>query len=255
MTRRLENKVAIVTGAAGGMGQAAARAFARHGARVTLVDVNAEAGQQAAAEIVAEGGEALFIRADVSRAAQVAALVEQTVARFGALDVLFANAAIQLHGRDAVAHELDESIWDQTLNVNLKGVWLCAKYAIAAMLPRGRGSIILAGSPTGQYGLAPNYTAYSASKGGVMALTRVMAVDYGKAGIRVNALVPGPMETPLTADLFADPDIRRRLEAATMLGRLGQADDISGLAVFLGSDESAYCTGGYYMADGGITGM
>lgn len=253
---RLADKVSLVTGAALGMGRAVAHAFAAEGSSVVLADLNEEAGYQTLKDIESAGGKALFVRADVSKAADAGAMVQQALERFGKLDVLFANAAVQLHKQDAKAHELGEEIWDRTVAINLKGVWLSCKYAIAAMLEEGRGqkSIILAGSPTGLTG-APGYTAYSASKGGIAALTRTIAADYGREGIRVNAVVPGPMETPLTAELFADPKVRGSLEAQTILGRIGRAEEITGLAVFLASDESAYCTGGLYMADGGITAL
>ena len=239
-----------------GMGQAVAMAFAREGSRVVLVDVNDQAGKQTAREITQAGGQALYVHADVSQATQVEAAVQKTLEHFGSLEVIFANVAVQLHGQDAPAHLLPEEVWDKTIAINLKGIWLTCKYGIAAMLEsKGTGkSILLAGSPTGLTG-APNYTAYSASKGGVIALTRTIAADYGKQGIRVNAIVPGPMETPLTAPLFADTQFRQQLEQATILGRLGQADEINGLAIFLSSDEATYCTGGIYMADGGITAL
>lgn len=238
-----------------GMGQATALAFAEQGAKVVIADINDAAGKQAVQDITQAGGQALFVHTDVSKALEVEGLVQQTLNQFGRLDILFANAAVQLHGQDAKAHLLSEEIWDKTMAINLKGIWLSAKYAIAAMLEQGQGSLILAGSPTGLTGGGAGYTAYSASKGGIIALTRVMAADYGKSGIRVNCIVPGPMETPLTAELFADPMVRSQLEAATMLGRLGKAEEIGGLAVFLASDEAAYCTGGIYMADGGITAL
>mgnify|MGYP001770970121 CR=1 FL=1 len=253
---RLLGKVGLVTGAALGMGREVALAFAREGSAVVLADINEEAGKQTTKDIENAGGKALFVRTDVSRSSEVESVVKQTLEHFGKLDILFANAAVQLHGQDAKAHELDEEIWERTIAINLKGVWLSCKYAIAAMLADGGGqkSVILACSPTGLTG-APGYTAYSASKGGIAALTRTIAADYGRQGIRVNAVVPGPMETPLTAELFADPKVRGSLEAATILGRIGRADEITGLAVFLASDEATYCTGGLYMADGGITAL
>ena len=180
---RLTDKVSLVTGAALGMGRSVALAFAREGSSVVLADVNQEAGRQTLEDIESAGGEALFVRADVSKSADVESVVRQAVEHFGKLDVLFANAAVQLHGQDAKAHELSEEIWDRTVAINLKGVWLSCKYAIGAMLDgsREQKSIILAGSPTGLTG-APGYTAYSATKGGIAALTRTIAADYGRAG-------------------------------------------------------------------------
>ncbi len=250
---RLKNKVAIVTGGGAGMGRAVAAAYAREGASVAVVDINAADAQTVAESIRVAGGDVLALRADISQSAEVETMVAATVAEFGGVDVLYSNAAVQLHGQDARAHELSEEIWDRTLNINLRGVWLCAKYAIPAMLARGGGSIINVASPTGLFGLAPEYTAYSSSKGGVFALTRVMAVDYARDHIRVNALVPGATETPLTQELFADAETRNGLINSTPLGRLGRAEDVVGMAIFLASDEAAFCTGGYYTVDGGLT--
>jgi NAD(P)-dependent dehydrogenase (short-subunit alcohol dehydrogenase family) len=220
-----------------------------------VADVDRAAGEAAVRDIGEAGGEALFVRADVSQANEVCALMGTAVDRYGGLDVLYSNAAVQLHELDTIAHELDEAVWDRIMAVNLRGVWLCAKYAIPHMLARGGGSIIHAASPTGLTGCARDSTAYSASKGGVVALTRTLAAAYGSRNIRVNAIVPGPMETPLIASLIADEALRGKIEANTMLGRLGQADEIGGLLVFLASDEASYCTGGLYMADGGATAL
>jgi NAD(P)-dependent dehydrogenase (short-subunit alcohol dehydrogenase family) len=251
---RLHNKVAIVTGGGMGMGQAAALRLAQEGAQVVIADVNEQAGHASVAEIKAAGSEALFVNADVSKANQVEQLVAEAVRQFGKLDILFNNAAIQLHGIDKRAHELDEEIWDKIQSVNLKGVWLCSKYAIIQFLKQGSGgSIINNASPTGLLGVAPNDTAYSTSKGGVYGLTRVMAAGYAKDKIRVNAIVPGPMETPLVAPLMADPATKAFLDGLTPLGRMGKAHEIAGLVAFLASDDASYCTGGIYMADGGQT--
>jgi meso-butanediol dehydrogenase / (S,S)-butanediol dehydrogenase / diacetyl reductase len=249
---RLENKVAIITGAGKGIGEAAVAAFCREGAAVVAVDIDAEAGNAVVDRARSLGGQALFVQANVALAGDCSAMVETAVGRYGGLDVLYANAAVQLHGHDVRAHELSEDTWDRTFAVNAKGVWLCTKYAIPAMLTRGGGSIIIAGSPTGLKA-APPYTAYSATKGAVTALTRTMAAEYGADGIRVNAVVPGATDTPLNRDIFAIPKIRDHLIAQTPMGRLGQAEDVVGVLVFLASDDSRFCTGGLYMADGGIS--
>jgi NAD(P)-dependent dehydrogenase (short-subunit alcohol dehydrogenase family) len=250
---QLEGKVALVTGAGMGMGLAVAQRFAREGASVVIADYNAEAGDTTAREINDAGGRAHFVHADVSKAGDCAAMVAGATERFGKLDVCYANAAVQMIGKDARAHELNEDVWDRTLAINLKGAWLTSKYAIAEMLKTGGGSLILAGSPTGISGAGAGFTAYASSKGGLHALMRVMAADYARAGIRVNVVIPGPMRTPLTQRLFEDPNVVNPLAQRVMLGHIGEADDVAGLLVFLASDESSYCTGGFYMADGGFT--
>ena len=250
---RLQNKVAIVKGGGAGMGLAVAKAYAREGAKVVIAEIKPSDGEAAVNAIRAAGGEAIFARTDVAKASDVEAMVAQAVQHFGGVDVLYSNAAIQLVGKDARAHELSEEIWDRTYSVNIRGVWLCAKYVIPSMLHRGGGSIINVASPTGLVGCAPGYTAYSSSKGAVYGLTRVMAADYARDKIRVNAVVPGATETPLTKEIFADDATREGLIKSTPLGRLGQPEDVVGLAIFLAADESAYCTGGTYMVDGGLT--
>lgn len=250
---RLKDKVAIVTGAGAGMGGAVAIAYAREGAKVVVVDVNGEPATATVQRIREGGGEASFIYTDISDASQVEAMVAGTVERYGGVDVLYNNAGVQFMRADARAHELDEAIWDRTHAVNVKGAWLCCKYVIPAMLERGGGSIILVGSPTGYLGCAPGYTAYSSSKGGVIGLTRIMAVDYAKDSIRVNSLFPATTETPMIAGALEIAENRKQLAAAIPMGRIGQPEDVTGLAIFLASDESHFCTGGMYMADGGMT--
>jgi NAD(P)-dependent dehydrogenase (short-subunit alcohol dehydrogenase family) len=250
---RLQHKVAIVSGGGVGMGRAIATRFAHEGARVVIAEINREHGAATEQAIRAAGGKALFVPTDVVQAASVAAMVEAAVAQFGGVDVLVANAAVQLHGKDARAHELPEDVWDTTFAVNAKGVWLCARYAIPALLARGGGAIVNIGSPTGLVGCAPGYTAYSASKAAVMGITRVMAADYARDKIRVNAIVPGTTDTPLVAELLADPATKAGLDNNNLLGRIGQPAEVAALAVFLASDEASYCTGGYYMCDGGLT--
>jgi len=249
---RLKDKVAIVTGAGAGMGGAVAIAYAREGAKVVVVDVNEELATANVQRIHEEGGEAIFIRTDITDAEAVAVMVAQTVKRFGKVDVLYNNAGVQFMKADMRAHELSEEIWDRTHAVNLKGAWLCSKYVIPAMLEGGGGSIILVASPTGFLGVAPGYTAYSSSKGGIIGLTRVMAVDYAKDNIRVNALFPATTETPMIAEALT-PEKRKERASIIPMGRIGQPEDVVGLAIFLASDESSFCTGGMYMADGGMT--
>jgi NAD(P)-dependent dehydrogenase (short-subunit alcohol dehydrogenase family) len=247
---RLTGKVAVITGAGSGIGQAAARAFAAEGATVGLLDRDAGAVEALAGEL----GEAAFaLAADVTEEVSVAGAFAEVQRRCHRLDVLYNCAAIQLHGRDGRAHELEAAVWLQTLAVNLTGVFLCCKYGVRLMLAGGRGgSIINCGSPTAVTGCGAGYDAYSASKGGVMALTRAMAVDYAREGIRVNNVVPGTTQTPLIASLLADPQRAAELRAGAPLGRLGTPEDLAGLAVFLASDESRYATGATFTVDGGL---
>ncbi|NOZ71811.1 MAG: glucose 1-dehydrogenase [Chloroflexi bacterium] len=250
---RLSQKVAIVTGAGAGMGGAVAVAYAREGAKIVVVDVNEELGKATVAKIQQAGGEAIFVYTDISEAEQVKSMVSRAVERYGRIDILYNNAGVQFFKGDARAHELSEEIWERTHAVNLKGAWLCAKYIIPVMMKQGGGAIILVASPTGFRGCAPGSTAYSSSKAGIIGLTRIMAVDYAQEHIRVNALFPATTETPLIAEALANPEKRKRAMAAIPMGRIGQPEDVVGLAIFLASDEAAFCTGGFYMADGGMT--
>ncbi len=247
---RLRHKVAIVTGAGSGIGRAIALGFAQEGARVAAADVNLAAAQATAAASP-QPGAILPLGVDVSDPEQVRAMVMATVEAFGALHVLVNNAAIQLHGRDGRCHEVDEAVWDQTHAVNLRGPFLCIKYALPELIRAGGGSIINVASPTAFGSKGAGYTAYATSKGGLVTLTRVVAADYGSAGVRVNAIVPGATETPLIASLLQDEAIRQRLAALGPLGRLGRPDDYVPLAVYLASDESAFATGAHFFVDGG----
>jgi len=250
---RLSGKVAIVTGAAVGLGAAVAARFAREEAKVVVADINEGEGSALADRLRSEGLDSTFVRVDISEESSVRSLVEEVLARYGRIDVLYNNAAILLAGRDLPADEITMETWDRVIAVNLRGPFLCAKYTLPSMLRQKAGSIINLASRTGLFGCAPNLTAYSTSKAGVIGLTRVMAAGYASANIRVNAIVPGTMDTPMNRYLFEDASARERYRSAIPLGRLGTGDDISGLALFLASDESAYCTGGVFMCDGGTT--
>ncbi len=249
---KLEGKVAIVTGSAVGIGRSIAERFCREGAAVVLNDVNREAGDETAKSFESAGGNCHFVHADVSDEDAVRRLAGEVLRRYGRIDILCNNAAILLSGEEARAHELSRETWDRTLAVNLTGYWLCSKYVIPAMLERRSGSIIHVASPTGLLGF-PKLTAYSTSKGGVFALMRAMAADYGRDGIRVNAIVPGTIDTPMNAATLSNPENRSRFAALAPLGRLGSPEDLAGIALFLASDDSAYCTGGVFTVDGGLT--
>lgn len=250
---RLSGKVAVVTGSALGLGRAVATRFAHEGAAVVVADTNVEAGRLVAEEIRKDGGCGIFVRTDIAQESDVIALLESASAEFKKIDVLYNNAAILLGDRDTRPHELSLEAWDQTMSVNLRGTFLCAKHAIPFMLKQGGGSIINVGSPTGIIGCAPNLTAYSSSKAGIHGLSRVMAASYARDRIRVNTVIPGTMDTPMNDYLLVSDNKREEYREAVPMGRLGVAADIEGLAVFLASDESSYCTGGFYMCDGGLT--
>jgi NAD(P)-dependent dehydrogenase (short-subunit alcohol dehydrogenase family) len=250
---RLSGKVTIVTGASVGLGRAVAARFAREGASVVAADVNETDGQALVAELKSEGLEAMFVPTDVSQECQVKALFEAALSRYGGLHVLYSNAAVLLPDQDLPVHEISLETWDYVMNVNLRGAFLCAKHAASSMLQNGGGSVIFLGSPTGLVGCAPALTAYSTSKAGVMGLTRVMAAAYARNHIRVNSIVPGTMDTPMNAYILADSTVREKYRDAVPVGRLGTPADIEGIALFLASDESSYCTGGLYMCDGGLT--
>ena len=248
---RLEGKVAVVTGAASGIGQGAARAFAREGAIVGLLDRNAEALQATVDEI---GGAAFPLVTDVTDEESVAAAFDDVRHRHGRLDVLYTCAAVQLIGEDAPVHELDIDVWQRTHDVNLRGVYLTCKHGVQLMMESGDGgSVINTGSPTGLTMCGAGWHAYSSSKAGVMALTRIMAADYAAYGIRVNGIVPGTIETTLTKPLIDDPETNARLVALHPIGRIGTPEDIAGIAVFLASDESKFATGSHFHVDGGIS--
>jgi len=247
---RLAGKVAVVTGAGSGIGRATAAAFVAEGASVGLLDRNAAAVGALAQEL---GETAYPLATDVTAEASVAAAFAEVRRRHGRLDVLATYAAVQLIGEDGPAHDLALDVWQRTLAVNLTGVFLCCKHGLRLMLESGDGgSVINCGSPTGETMCGAGFTAYSSSKAGVMSLTRILAADYAKHKIRVNGIVPGTIETPLTAALTADPAARAALVAGHPIGRLGTPEDLSGIAVYLASDESRFATGAHFHVDGGI---
>jgi len=249
---RLEHKVALITGAASGMGRTAANLFAAEGAKVVIADVSERAGREATEKIRAAGGQAAFIRTDVTKAADMEALVRFAVQTFGGLHVLYNNAGV-FHAEDGGTVETAEAVWDRVVDVNLKGVWLGCKFGIPEMLRSGGGSIINVASFVALVGAATPQIAYTASKGGVLSMTREIAVEYGRRGIRANALCPGPIETPMLAELLSDPQRRARRLVHIPIGRFGQAEEVARAALWLASDESSLMTGAALVVDGGIT--
>jgi NAD(P)-dependent dehydrogenase (short-subunit alcohol dehydrogenase family) len=249
---RLDGKVALITGGASGMGMVAARLFAAEGAKVVLTDVADDAGKDVAEAIRADGLEAAYVHADVASEDDAREMVATAVDTFGGLHVLYNNAGVML-ADDGSVHSTDGSIWDTTLAVNVKGVAYGCKYGIPAMIGSGGGSIVNVASFVAWMGAATSQTAYTASKGAVLAMTREIAVEYARKGIRCNALCPGPIDTPLLAELLSDPARRQRRFVHIPLGRLGRAEELAKAALFLASDDSSYMTGASLIVDGGIT--
>jgi len=249
---RLANKVALVTGAGSGIGRESALLFAKEGAKVVAVDINDVSGLETVSLVQAAGGEAAFFHADVSSPQDAQAMIAFAEETYGVLNVLFNNAGI-FHPEDGSVLDTPEDIWDRVIDVNMKGVFLGCKYGIPALLRAGGGSIINTASFVALLGAAVSQIAYTASKGGVLSLTREIAVEFARKNIRANALCPGPVETPLLAELLADPARRQRRLVHIPMGRFGQAKDMAYAALFLASDESAYVTGTSFVVDGGIT--
>jgi len=242
---RLPNKVAIITGASGGMGRATAYLFAKEGAKVVVVDVVDAGGKETVANIKANGGEAIFVHTDVSSAADMQNLVKETVKKYGRIDILFNNAGIA--GQRSKVEDVDESLWDKTIDINLKGVFLGAKYVVPVMRKTGGGAIISTGSMSG---IRPRGldSAYAASKGGVNILTRELALELGPE-IRVNCINPGPIFTNMTAGNFT-PQLQADIQQLP-LKHGGKPEDIAYAALFLASDESSFITGSIINVDGG----
>jgi NAD(P)-dependent dehydrogenase (short-subunit alcohol dehydrogenase family) len=249
---RLDGKVALITGAAGGIGRVAAELFAREGARVVIADVVEMEGKAVVDAISEAGGHAAYVRADVSDPEQAAAMVRFALDTFDGLHVLYNNAGI-LPPDDAGTLETPDSTWDRVMAVNLKGVWLGCKYGIPALIDSGGGTIVNVSSLVALMGSAVPQIAYTASKGGVLAMTRELAVEHARRGIRANVLCPGPIDTPLMAQLMADPEWAARRLVHIPMGRPGQAEEIARAALFLACDDSSFMTGATLVVDGGIT--
>lgn len=241
---RLQDKVAIVTGGASGIGEFTVREMLKQGAKVVIADFDDAGGQKLADEL---GEGVSFIHVDVSNEEQVEAMVKHSVDTFGKVDILFNNAGI---GSTGSTHELSLEDWNKTISVNLSGVFLCAKYALIEMVKQGSGSIVNCASILGHVGQAAT-ASYSAAKGGVVNMTRALSVEYASQGIRVNAVCPGYINTPLLDQL--DEATRKHLVSLHPLGRLGESQEVANAVVFLASDEASFVTGANLLVDGGYT--
>ncbi len=249
---RLQDKVALITGAGSGIGRETATLFATEGASVVVVDINDATGQETVSMIETAGGKASYVHADVSKTADAEKMIYGAEETFGKLNVLFNNAGIS-HFNDDDAVNTDEAVWDLTMNINLKGVFLGCKYGIPALRRAGGGSIINTASFVAILGAATPQLAYTASKGGVLSMTRELAVIHARENIRVNALCPGPLRTELLMKYLDTEAKRQRRLVHIPMGRFGEAKEIAQAVLFLASDESSFVTGATFMVDGGIT--
>ena len=249
---RLKDKTALITGAGSGIGYQTALRFSNEGASIVAVDIDEAAGRQCVADIQASGGSATYVRADVSLAADCEKMIAAAEAAYGKLDVLFNNAGIS-HAEDDDAINTTEAVWEQTMAVNVKGVFLGCKFGIPALRRAGGGSVINTASFVALLGAATPQLAYTASKGAVLAMTRELAVIHAQENIRVNALCPGPLRTELLMKYLNTDEKKSRRLVHIPMGRFGEAAEIANAVLFLASDESSFVTGSAFMVDGGIT--
>ncbi len=249
---RLAEKVALITGAGSGIGRETTLLFAQEGAAIVVVDVNDEGGAETVARVEAAGGRATYVHADIAKAVDCANMVQVAEATYGKLNVLFNNAGIMRHDDDDAVNT-EESVWDITMAINLKGVYLGCKYGIPALRRTGGGSIINTASFVALVGAATPQLAYTASKGGVLAMTRELAVVHARENIRVNALCPGPLRTELLMSYLNTEEKKQRRLVHVPMGRFGEAKEMAYAALYLASDESSYVTGTDFSVDGGLT--
>ena len=249
MTLKLEGKVALITGGSSGIGRTTALVFAREGAKVIIADVLIESGKETVQKIKSEGGEATFIKTDVSRAVEIMAMIDSTVATYGRLDCAFNNAGIE--GTIATTADCTEENWDRVIGINLKGVWLCMKYEIPEMLKQGGGSIVNTASFLGLVGIQ-GVSAYCTSKGGVIQLTKTAALEYATKGIRINAVCPGVIRTPMLERVTSiKPEFEAIFASREPVGRIGTPEEVAEAVVWLCSDAASFVTGHSMVVDGG----
>jgi NAD(P)-dependent dehydrogenase (short-subunit alcohol dehydrogenase family) len=251
---KLKDKVAIITGAGRGMGRAAALLFAKEGASIVIAEIDEDTGRKTKSDIVKAGGKAIFIKTDVSKSEDVKNLVGKTIKEFGKLHIVYNNAAVFWFGKDGYITDIDEATWDRVLDINLKGTYLCCKYAIPEIIKSGGGSIINTSSSAGLIGI-PKCDAYTATKGAVIALTRSMGVEYAPKNIRVNCIAPVAIQTEMVKESnLIDPEFdENKFLQSTPIRRWGKPEEIAKVALFLASDDSSYLVGSVVVADGGIT--
>ena len=250
---RLQDKVAIITGGGSGMGRTASLIFAGHGAKVVVAEFSEAAGAETVELVRAAGGEATFVKADVSNEADAKAMVDHAVSTYGRLDCLYNNAGIMPEADHSVT-DTEVAVWDQVMAVNVRGIFLGCKYAIPHMTEQGSGSIINIASFVALVGCSVPQDAYTASKGALLALTRSLAVQFGPNGIRTNAICPGPIETPMLMDWLLKDEAAKQLRLArNPTGRFGKPEEIVNMAVYLASDESRFTNGAQLVVDGGIS--
>jgi len=246
---RLKDKVALVTGGASGIGRATAELFAREGARVAVADYDRDGGSETARAIQSAGGQAFFSQVDVSDSAQVTRVVAETIRAYERIDILFNGAGILYYG---TVLETDEQAWNRVLSINLTGTYLCCRAVLPHMIRQGGGSIINVASTVGAHDACANAVAYVTSKAGVTLLTKAMAIDHARQGVRINALVPGATDTPMIRNAIA-PDALKALAESHPIGRLGRPEELANAVLFLASDDASFVTGSAMYVDGGQT--
>lgn len=253
MSLRLQGKRAVVTGGGAGIGRGAAFKLAAEGAQVGVLDINLEAAEETVSLITGAGGKAMARKVNVASEPEVSEGMSAVELAFGGLDILIANAGIMLFGKDTIATELDLATWQRCIDVNLTGMFLTCKHGLRALERSKGGAVVITGSPTGALGCAPTYTAYSSSKAGTFGLMRILAVDYVKKNIRVNAVLPGTVNSPLVTTLLDDPIKRAEYLGKIPMGRAADVAEIANVIAFLASDEASFVNGAAWYADGGLS--